>query len=141
MIGQAMMSYASSHGHAYPPSFATLYMNGDIGSEFFVCPKTNHRPARGPTTVAIAAKLAGPPNCSYIYLAAGMTDAAPASAILAYEPASNHDGCSNALFGDGHVEFLTPTELKTALAPPVATVPTWPVLVTTRPVTSAPTAN
>jgi prepilin-type processing-associated H-X9-DG protein len=108
------------------------------------CPDTNASTPHATTHAALAQQLASPAYCSYVYCGAGQTPSADAGIVLAYEPLANHsnDGM-NALFGDGHVEFvfgggarsilaqtaqgvrsprLEPTTLPTALNP-AATAP------------------
>jgi hypothetical protein len=54
--------------------------------------------------------------------------------VVAYEPAEYHDGRGGcALFGDGHVMWLTPEELKAAIARPVSTTRAVATTTTTAP--------
>jgi prepilin-type processing-associated H-X9-DG protein len=117
-IGQAIVMYANENHGAYPDSFATLLANEDITASVFVCPESNDTDATGPTTQAFVTNLTAGGHLSYIYVGAGWTTATtPANAVVAYEPLTNHGGTGmNVLFGDGHVDWLTPAQAKAILA-------------------------
>ena len=52
-------------------------------------------------------------HLSYIYLGKEMnTKTISPDTIVAYEPLSNHGDGSNVLFGDGHVEFVSPAAIR-----------------------------
>jgi prepilin-type processing-associated H-X9-DG protein len=102
-IGQAILLYSNDHQGEYPDSFQTILLNEDITSAVFVSPTRSETPANGPTTQAIADRLAAGGHLSYVYLGRQLaaSSATPAT-IVAYEIPI--DG-GNVLFGDGHVEF------------------------------------
>lgn len=108
-MGLAIQLYANDHGSQFPDSFGTILAIEDITSSVFNCPETADMPAQGPTTQATVADLYSGGHLSYIYLGQKLTTAtATANTVVAYEPLSNHRDGMNVLFGDGHVEFLTP---------------------------------
>jgi prepilin-type processing-associated H-X9-DG protein len=105
-IGLACLMYANGHSDQYPDSLATVLRDEDITADVFVCPSSNDAPANGPTTQAIVANLTAGRHLSYIYVGRGLTSAASADTVLAYEPLTNHAGQGmEVLYADGHVEF------------------------------------
>jgi prepilin-type processing-associated H-X9-DG protein len=122
-IGQALLIYANANSNVLPPDLPTLFRSSELTAEVMVCPISRDHPARG-AHADVAAEMTGPPNCSYKYRGSGLINPISSGYVVAYEPPSNHSGDgANALFGDGHVEFLTPKALQGALAVP-ATAPT-----------------
>jgi prepilin-type processing-associated H-X9-DG protein len=106
-IGQGVQMYAIEHGGAFPPDFATLLLTEDLTSDVFVCVATEDTRAEGATTRAVAANLtAAAGHVSYVYCGNGLTQQAPANAVVAYEPLSNHRDGMNVLFADGRVQWL-----------------------------------
>jgi prepilin-type processing-associated H-X9-DG protein len=115
-IGQAIALYAQANGGQYPPSLAVLLAQGQVSAEVMVCPSSNDERASAADTAGVASELAaaeknevGHEHClSYVYTGRGLTVAtASATSIVAYEPMDNHNGTgTNALFGDGHVEWI-----------------------------------
>lgn len=100
-IASALAAYANSnHGH-YPDSLAPLVASGALSRDALVCPSSSDTPASGATPAQQAAALAQPGHESYIYVAKGLTATSPATAVLLYEPATNHIDVANVLFRDG----------------------------------------
>ena len=109
-IGQAVRLYAIDGDGTYPPDFDVLLAESDLHSDVFLCPNFEGDGATPPPVV-----FGG--NSTYRYLGRGLTDAAPASRVLAFEDPAHHGGeWVNVLFADGSVEFLTVGELIDALA-------------------------
>ena len=120
-IDHALEQYRQDHGGRYPASLGELAAVGGITPNVFVCPSSFDVPSTGATTPAVAADLdAGPAGgrCSFVYCYPGPTTRPlEPSTVVVYEPSANHDGDgSNALFGDGHAEWLTPAGLARVLA-------------------------
>jgi prepilin-type processing-associated H-X9-DG protein len=112
-LGQAMMMYANENRGHYPPRPEDLLRTQEISAECFVCPSTGHTPASGDTPDQRIANLSAGGHHSFVYLGAGKSSATPANFVLVYEPMTNHGEGFNALFGDGHVEFVSgPTAQK-----------------------------
>jgi prepilin-type processing-associated H-X9-DG protein len=108
-IGQAILLYSNDHHGQYPDSFGTILLNEDITSAVFVSP-TAGTAAVGPTTQAIAAQLVPGPHLSYVYLGNGLNIATVTpDTVVAYEIPSPTG--ANILFGDGHVEYCSPTSM------------------------------
>jgi prepilin-type processing-associated H-X9-DG protein len=115
-IGNALMLYANGHRGKYPDDLAAL-LEEDITTAVFVCPSSNDEPATGATTQAVAANLTTPRHCSYIYLGKGLSQPIDANRIILLEPLENHQRAGmNALFGDGHVDWLKRPEAEALLA-------------------------
>jgi prepilin-type processing-associated H-X9-DG protein len=116
-IGLAVLLYAEANGGRLPASLEDLAIAGDITPETLICPESHDKPAMGKGT-ALATALKKPGHNSYIYLGTGRAAAEFGSGdLLAYDFPSNHGGVGvNALFGDGHVEYLSRTGLQTLLA-------------------------
>ena len=109
-IGLAMMMYANDHKGQLPPTPDLLIdPAGDgLAPETFVCPFSHDHAATGNTTSAIRADFALPGHNSYVFTdLTGRADDLTIDHVLAYDNPANHGGDGvNALFGDGHVEFL-----------------------------------
>lgn len=109
-IGQALLLYQMDHDGMWPTRLDELVTNKSITLEVLQCAET-HKPSIFNRPNAIAKNVA-------------------ADDVVAYEPLDYHDGeGSNVLYGDGHVNWLTPEELKRALGNPA----TQPSTVTSRP--------
>jgi len=116
-IGLACLMYANDHANQYPDNLSVVLRDEDITPEVFVCPSSNDTPARGPTKQALAANLTAGGHLSYIYVGKGLTSAAPADAVLAYEPLANHRGEGmEVLYADGHVEFQSSLTARNIIA-------------------------
>jgi len=113
-VGQGLLLYANDHGGQLPPRLGLLIAAADLRPEVFVCPSSGHQQANGVTTEEIAADLATPGRCSYVYMGAGMTSSSiTVNHILAYERLDYHEGDgAHFLFGDGHVEWRNATDAK-----------------------------
>lgn len=115
-IGQAILIYANAHGGQYPPSLATLAESTDVAPEMMICPSSNDvkslaADAAGVVADLTAAETNAPghkPCLSYVYVGRDFNaKTVKETEIVAYEPLENHEGQgTNALFGDGHVEFF-----------------------------------
>jgi prepilin-type processing-associated H-X9-DG protein len=124
-IGQAMILYANENRGQYPPTMEELLVSQDITSVVFVCPSTADTPATGVNAQQTIANISAGGHQSYIYLGKGRNGTAGRDVVLVYEPMSTHKGGFNALFGDGHVEFIygpsaakVEAELKAGQNPP-----------------------
>lgn len=110
-IGLASLIYATRHNDCLPDSLASLYQDGELTADVLICPSTNHQVATGPTTRAIADAIASTPptsspqcRCSYVYVGANLTLQSSPSAVIAYEPPSNHGGAGGSVvYADGRV--------------------------------------
>jgi len=104
-IGQAILLYADGNRGQLPDTLATLMQTEDITGNVFVCPESDDTPADSHTNLATAAG-----HLSYIYIGNGMNSAnLTRDIVVAYEPLSNHaDAGMHVLFGDGHVDFISP---------------------------------
>ena len=71
-IGDMLRQYASDNHGRYPDNFSTLYLNENIGADAFIYPGRDQTVATGTSRQQIAAELADPQHCSYVYLAARM---------------------------------------------------------------------
>lgn len=90
-----------------PDSFATILRTQDLVPEVFICPRDDARAAKD------AANFHGNEReCSYIYVGDGMpmpgvADREGADVLVAFDRPDTHEGDGvNALFGDGHVEWM-----------------------------------
>ena len=111
-IGQAMLLYANEHGNAYPDSFVTLLRTEDLVPEVLCCPSSNAEKAK---SIESLTTQPSEQNCSYLYYGDGVRSDAPADAVVAIDRLDDHDNDgANALFADGHVEFLATTRRKPA---------------------------
>ncbi|HEX2971330.1 MAG TPA: DUF4190 domain-containing protein [Tepidisphaeraceae bacterium] len=90
-IGSACHAYAKEHGGQYPLRLDQLYTADHLEPRDFICPTTEDTPASGNTPAEVVAALAQPGHCSYVYLGAGLTPAAPPNTVLAYEKFTNHE--------------------------------------------------
>ena len=106
MIGQGVQLYANANKGAFPPDVPTLFLGEDLTADTFLCYATNDTRAEGPTTQAVAAALASGGHLSYVYTGKGMSMQTPPSAVLAYEPLSNHVDGMHVLSVDGRVQWL-----------------------------------
>jgi len=116
-IGQALLLYANENRGDYPPDLETLLLTQDIGADVFCCPSSNDEIAPGATVEDQATNLSAGGHLSYVYLGSEDGSSTSAEQIVLYEPITNHGGDGgNALFGDGHVEFLNKQMLQKTLA-------------------------
>jgi prepilin-type processing-associated H-X9-DG protein len=92
MIHTAMQNYAQQYGKP-AADLDTLVAKGFITPQQLTCPSSNATP--------------GSPQTSYVWV--GALSANPRSDdVLLYERRENHQEGANVLFGDGHVQFVTP---------------------------------
>jgi prepilin-type processing-associated H-X9-DG protein len=117
-IGMALMIYSNEHGGMYPPTLDEVLIEGDITSEVFICPKTAHERATGPTTQAVLQDFHKPGHNSYLYVIGSVPEKSLTSShVVAYEPPTNHAGDGmNVLFGDGQVDWLSAREAARVIA-------------------------
>jgi prepilin-type processing-associated H-X9-DG protein len=111
-IGQAMLLYSNDHTGEYPPDLGTLILKTEISPEVFVCPSSDNAlpPNAKQMTPEQMAEWVNK-HASYIYAGKGLKNNSPAEGILLIEKLDNHDHDGiNCMFGDGHVEFVLPTE-------------------------------
>jgi hypothetical protein len=111
-IGLALLLYTKSRDGHYPAQLENLVSAGSIDALQLTCPWTKDSPA------ATLPDLEKPGHNSFVFLAAGRVGGDVRDEdIVAHEPLSNHAGDgAMALFGDGHVDWLTPRGLKETLA-------------------------
>ena len=118
-IGDALATYASSHGGRFPPDLQTLALDSDLTAATFVCPSSNDIPATidKPADWAAAFKPDSH-EFSYIYVAGGLaTSDVTEKTVLAYENPSNHlDSGMNVLYGDYRVEWVPKPEADQIIA-------------------------
>ena len=107
-IGLALRLYAVENGGFLPPDPQTLVASQTISLGSFVCPSTADFPAQNPGQLSA--------HHSYIYVAAGLsTSSKPECIVIIEDPANHNLEGSNALYADGHVEFLSMTEVQSLL--------------------------
>ena len=99
--------YAAENGGRYPQDFAALLLTQDLAAEVFVCSSSQGERAPGETPQEQAKQLSHPLHQNYVFVAPGLDPKAAPDALVAYDAGGNHstDGV-NALFADGHVEFV-----------------------------------
>jgi hypothetical protein len=111
-IGQAASIYASEHGGQLPPDLVTLLQTQDVTAEIFTCASSRVNKAIGATTQQVVASLLAGDHLSYAWTGAGLTTAAPADVILAFDlerhvPRDNATTTGmNVLTNDGSVTFV-----------------------------------
>jgi prepilin-type processing-associated H-X9-DG protein len=105
-----MLLYANENHRAYPlrdhQLFRYVMKEEPSDASCFVCLSTNDTRTTGATTRELISSFDTGEHFSYVYLGRGFTLDAPATAVLIYEPLTNHGDHANVLFGDGHVETL-----------------------------------
>ena len=99
--------YAAENGGRYPDDFAALLLTQDLTAEVFICSSSQGERAPGATPQEQAKQLSDPLHQTYMFVAPGLDPKASPDALVAYDASGNHstDGV-NALFADGHVEFV-----------------------------------
>jgi RNA polymerase sigma factor (sigma-70 family) len=107
-IGQVLFVFTTSHNGQFPPNFASLLQGAMITPDVFICPETGKSFPRNSSQKEQAEWISS--NSDYEYLGEGLSVQTVSSIIvLAYDRDGNHHGDgANVLFGDGHVEFLSP---------------------------------
>jgi hypothetical protein len=118
-FGQGLTMYAQAHHGRLPDRLDALILDPAIhlDAEMFVCPSSPDVPAQSATAADRARDLANPGHLSYVYLGKGLTDKAASETLLAYERPSYHrNGKVNALFGEGHVEFVPASKIPALVA-------------------------
>lgn len=119
-IGEAMRQYCNANDHAYPPDFATLLQTGHLQPRMLVCPGSSSSPV--PFTDDVQARADG--SLDFVFTGEGMMNRTAISTDpIAFERLADHghDG-AHVLFGDGHVEFVSKSQLVQRLAPLKGTV-------------------
>lgn len=118
-IGQALSTYADSHGGQFPPTIEALADASDLSPAVFDCPSSNDMPAEisKPADWATAFQPNGH-HLSYVYVAGGLSaSTVTPESILAYENPHDHlDEGMNVLYGDYHVEWVTKAEADRIIA-------------------------
>jgi hypothetical protein len=111
-IGQAAFLYANDHGGQLPPDLATILQTQDITAEVFVCASSNVDKATGATTQQVVASMLAGDHLSYAWAGTGLTTAAPADVVLAFDlerhvPKDSETTTGiNVLLMDGSVAFV-----------------------------------
>jgi prepilin-type processing-associated H-X9-DG protein len=104
-IGQAMMLYSNENKGKFPPDLATLTKTQDLSPEMM---KSPFGPAKDGTDIVLLHYGNTNPMAGNL---AGANEV-----IVAYDKAALEQGeGANALFADGHVDWLTPEALKKGL--------------------------
>ena len=99
--------YAAENGGRYPQDFAALLLTQDLMAEVFICSSSQGERARGATPQEQAKQLSDPLHLTYVFVAPRLDPKAAPDALVAYDAGGNHnDDGVNALFADGHVEFV-----------------------------------
>lgn len=117
MLGQAMQMYANSNHGQFPDTLQSLVkFDPSLSGAVFICPSSNKTPSTATSAQTLASDLSGGQHLSYVYVGKGLNENASAAEVLLYEPLENHqrEGM-NALFADGHVEYLNRSEAQTIL--------------------------
>lgn len=116
-IGLGILLYSRDFGGQYPDTLANLIAYENMSTNVLIDPESNETPATDATTQQTIADVAKGGHQTFIYLGAGLTEkTADANTLIAYEPLTVYGNGTNALFGDGHGEWLTPEGLKKDLA-------------------------
>lgn len=117
MIANAVQMYANQNRGVFPDTLDRLITAGFVQSDVFVCPSSSDTAAPGSDNKTQAANLQRGGHLSYVYVGKGLNTRAPANAVLAYEPMTNHsnDG-TNILFADGTVQFVKAAQAQQIIA-------------------------
>jgi hypothetical protein len=98
-IGLGILLYQADHAGRYPDSLDRLVDTEKMKPEVILCPAKNRL------------------QIPYVYLGWPRPDDPDATMIVAYTPLAYHDGEGvDALYGDGHGEWLWPADLQRDLA-------------------------
>jgi hypothetical protein len=123
-----------------------LFRHGEITPEVFTCASSDIRKAHGATQEEIVTSMLSGDHFSYAWTGSGLTFAAPADVILAFDlelhvPQDNVTTTGmNVLFADGTVDFVDEKTAKAIRAQFVAGV--RPIRIpTTAPSTNAATSK
>jgi prepilin-type processing-associated H-X9-DG protein len=119
-MGLTILLYCNDHKAAYPPDLGTIFESGDLGLSVAVSPRseTSIPKAVKEGTAAVKSQWVND-HSDYVFTGKGLTNnIATPDMIIAYERSVDmgKGGGANALFGDGHVEFLNPEAFKQKLA-------------------------
>lgn len=118
-IGMAMFLYATDNQGRFPDDLGQVVLTQDIVLDVFICPSGDSSLPHDLDTMTPEQMAEWVNEFSpYVYVGAGMDMRdADAERIVLYEIPTEHgfDGI-NALFGDGHVEFLLLPQARAALA-------------------------
>ena len=113
--------YAAENAGRHPPDFATLLLTQDLTAEVFICSSSQGERAPGATPQEQAKQLSDPLHQTYAFVAPGLDPKASPDALVAYDLGDPHTGHGvNALFADGHVEFVGGRDWKQTLSEMVA---------------------
>jgi prepilin-type processing-associated H-X9-DG protein len=109
-ISLACMMYANGERNGDFPDKLERLVNGPsaqaLTPDVFVCPAGKETPPNGSSPSQFAADVSNPAHLSYVYVGANLTNAAPARAVLLYEPLTEHMGGANFAFADASVQFV-----------------------------------
>jgi prepilin-type processing-associated H-X9-DG protein len=103
-IGLAITLYAGDNKGKYPPDLGTLVKTEDIAAQVFISPSNDLAVPPNMTPDQTAAWVNT--NSDYVFSGVGLTNAADAGRIIAYEKNDFFNNGKNILFADGHVEFI-----------------------------------
>ena len=134
-IGMAIVMYANENRGAMPPRLEEVLLTQDITPEVMICPSSSDTPIPMGYTQQTSLNLQPGGHLSYVYLPSRGFNAAAYRIgadrlVLVYEPLGHHKVGFNALFADGHVEFIygpnavkVEAELKAGQNPPPSFTP------------------
>jgi prepilin-type processing-associated H-X9-DG protein len=116
-ISGALLLYAKDHHGQYPDRLEDLVIGGYLTPEALVYPNSDETPARGDSSAALRASYELPGHVSYTYFGKGRKDSdfSKDDVLATDPPGKGEGGGSNVLFGDGHVTFLDPEALRSAV--------------------------
>lgn len=117
-IGVAAIMYSNENNGRLPPDLGALSPYANAMQVFF-CPGDGDRPLAAPPPDQARQAAWIRQNSDYVYLGAGLRIAdivRPAEFIIAHDKIENHGGRGvNALFADGHVEWMATEDFKAAM--------------------------
>ena len=112
-IGGGLKQFAHDYQGHYPDTLADLIIADEISRNTVVCPSSNADPTTRQTRPELTEQLNSNRYCSYAYLGKGLTEPVPDDRVLVIESLSNHQYTgAHVLYGDGHVDFLKPVEVR-----------------------------
>ena len=115
-IGQGLLLHSNENRGFYPRSLGELVKTQDMGAEVFFCPSGSN-PILPHSNELDDLITWADETCHYEFLAAELaSDEIGPEVIIVIEREGAHGGDGrNALFGDGHVEFLREQEIAAVL--------------------------
>jgi len=121
-IGQGLLLYRLDHGK-YPDDLAEVLLDTGLEPEVLCCPATADEPAEGKTREEMVENARKKGHCSYIYFCKGRVEVGDDD-VMVSESLSNHRDGINAVFGDGHCEWIRRQDAEELLAKLATTRPT-----------------